>query len=182
VTVLVVSDALMAGNVRMLRSDSAVGSFLLGLHEKREKVPHPAPRAATRPRGRGSLLTARCPVRCELCAHSGVVAPHHNINHLHPRAAHARSAETHIRLSALHAPPTQQPCPTDRIGSPSGLDLCHVCSRLSRNLAACVIRTALVLRWPCAARPHLWCYSPRQRHTLGPQQLLLVSSCAQSMR
>ena len=38
---LVVSDALMAGNVRMLRSDSAVGSFLLGLHEKREKVPHP---------------------------------------------------------------------------------------------------------------------------------------------
>jgi hypothetical protein len=39
--VLVVSDALMAGNVRMLRSDSAVGSFLLGLHEKREKVPHP---------------------------------------------------------------------------------------------------------------------------------------------
>ena len=40
-TVLVVSDALMAGNVRMLRSDSAVGSFLLGLHEKRKKVPHP---------------------------------------------------------------------------------------------------------------------------------------------
>ena len=43
---LVVSDALMAGNVRMLRSDSAVGSFLLGLrykHEKRNerKVPHP---------------------------------------------------------------------------------------------------------------------------------------------
>ena len=40
-TVLVVSDALMAGNVRMLRSDSAAGSFLLGLHEKRKKVPHP---------------------------------------------------------------------------------------------------------------------------------------------
>ena len=31
---LVVSDALMAGNVRMLRSDSAVGSFLLGCYTK----------------------------------------------------------------------------------------------------------------------------------------------------
>ena len=38
---LIVSDAMMAGIVRMLRSESAVGPFVLGLHEKREKVPHP---------------------------------------------------------------------------------------------------------------------------------------------
>ena len=38
---LVVFGALMAGNVRRLRSDSAVGPFVLGLHENREKVPHP---------------------------------------------------------------------------------------------------------------------------------------------
>ena len=37
-TVLVVSDALMAGNVRMLRSDSAVGSFLLGLHAEDRRI------------------------------------------------------------------------------------------------------------------------------------------------
>ena len=40
-TLLIVSDAMMAGTVRMLRLESAVGPFVLGLHEKREKVPHP---------------------------------------------------------------------------------------------------------------------------------------------
>ena len=40
-TLLIASDALMAGTVRMLRSESAVGPFVLGLTEKREKVPHP---------------------------------------------------------------------------------------------------------------------------------------------
>ena len=37
-TLLIASDALMAGTVRMLMSESAVGPFVLGLTEKREKV------------------------------------------------------------------------------------------------------------------------------------------------
>ena len=68
-TVLVVSDALMAGNVRMLRSDSAVGSFLLGLHEKRKKVPHPGLWAATRPGqrvARSHATVSVSPIREEL--------------------------------------------------------------------------------------------------------------------
>ena len=40
-TVLVASDALVAGEVRMVRLESALGPCVQGLHEKREKVPHP---------------------------------------------------------------------------------------------------------------------------------------------
>ena len=40
-TVLIASDALMAGKVRMIRLETAVGPFVPGLTEKREKVPHP---------------------------------------------------------------------------------------------------------------------------------------------
>jgi len=39
--VLIASDALMAGKVRMIRLETAVGPFVPGLTEKREKVPHP---------------------------------------------------------------------------------------------------------------------------------------------
>ena len=38
---LVASDALVAGEVRMVRLESALGPCVQGLHEKREKVPHP---------------------------------------------------------------------------------------------------------------------------------------------
>ena len=38
---LIASDALMAGKVRMIRLETAVGPFVPGLTEKREKVPHP---------------------------------------------------------------------------------------------------------------------------------------------
>ena len=38
---LVASDALVAGEVRMVRLESALGPYVQGLHEKREKVPHP---------------------------------------------------------------------------------------------------------------------------------------------
>jgi hypothetical protein len=41
VTVLVASDALVAGEVRVVRLESALGPCVQGLHEKREKVPHP---------------------------------------------------------------------------------------------------------------------------------------------
>ena len=40
-TLLIASDAMMAGKVRMIRLETAVGPFVLGLTEKREKVPHP---------------------------------------------------------------------------------------------------------------------------------------------
>ena len=40
-TVLVASDALVAGEVRVVRLESALGPCVQGLHEKREKVPHP---------------------------------------------------------------------------------------------------------------------------------------------
>ena len=38
---MIASDALMAGKVRMIRLETAVGPFVPGLTEKREKVPHP---------------------------------------------------------------------------------------------------------------------------------------------
>ena len=40
---LVASGALVAGEVRVVRLKSALGQFVQGLHEKRdrEKVPHP---------------------------------------------------------------------------------------------------------------------------------------------
>ena len=38
---LVASDALVAGEVRMVRLESALGPCVQGLHEKRKKVPHP---------------------------------------------------------------------------------------------------------------------------------------------
>ena len=38
---LVASDALVAGEMRVVRLESALGPFVQGLHEKREKVPHP---------------------------------------------------------------------------------------------------------------------------------------------
>ena len=58
---LIASDALMAGKVRMIRLETAVGPFVPGLTEKREKVPHPglqhvgseAPGEAFDPRLRG---------------------------------------------------------------------------------------------------------------------------------
>lgn len=40
-TLLVVSDAIVAGKVRAVRLETAVGPFSLGLHENRQKVPHP---------------------------------------------------------------------------------------------------------------------------------------------
>ena len=38
---LVASGALVAGEVRVVRLKSALGQFVQGLHEKREKVHHP---------------------------------------------------------------------------------------------------------------------------------------------
>ena len=38
---LVASDALVAGEMRVVRLESALGPCVQGLHEKREKVPHP---------------------------------------------------------------------------------------------------------------------------------------------
>ena len=50
---LIASDALMAGKVRMIRLETAVGPFVPGLTEKREKVPHPGLQHVA-----GSLLEA----------------------------------------------------------------------------------------------------------------------------
>jgi len=38
---LVASDALVAGEMRVVRLESALGPCVQGLHEKRKKVPHP---------------------------------------------------------------------------------------------------------------------------------------------
>ena len=63
-TVLVASDALVAGEVRVVRLESALGPCVQGLHEKREKVPHPGLQHVS---GQCATPTARCAVAAGKC-------------------------------------------------------------------------------------------------------------------